>query len=273
MLLHRLFGGEDHPGAAVGDLRAVAGRDLAPGPLESRLELGELLDRAVLELAGEEPFLLRAGEPLLALDRVTIGIGARYTEEMGKYLGGLTHIELDQRIRQSALQADDGLEERGTKAEHRYQSRPDVARAEYARVPVDRAAPEQKRRLAERFRTTRENEIAMAGANILVCDVDRLHAGAAIDLHREGGHVLAHAEAQRRHARWIHLLGGHADAAENDLVESIRGEWLAQQQRPPAGHREIHRRERARTPTRPDEGRAAAIHNKDRPCCYSAAVG
>ena len=33
----RLFGSEDHPGGAVGDLRGIAGGDLAPGPLEHRL--------------------------------------------------------------------------------------------------------------------------------------------------------------------------------------------------------------------------------------------
>ena len=92
MLLHRLFRGEDDPRGAVGDLRAVAGRDLAPRPLEGRLELGELLDRGVrphaiivvvefavarerrLELALELSFLLRAGQPLLALDRVVVGL-------------------------------------------------------------------------------------------------------------------------------------------------------------------------------------------------------
>src|SRR5262245_53384104 len=46
-LFHRLLGGQDHPGRAVRDLRAVAGGHLAPGPLERWLELGELLDRAV----------------------------------------------------------------------------------------------------------------------------------------------------------------------------------------------------------------------------------
>src|SRR6516164_398299 len=291
VLLDRLLGGEDHPGGPIGDLRAVAGGHLSPRPLEGRLELGELLDGAVgahavimvidpavagerrLDLACEAAFLLRAGEPLLALDRITIGVGPRYPEEMGQYLGGLSHVELDQRIGEPALEANDRLEKRGAEAEGRYQPRGDIARAQHARVPVDCAAAEQERRLAQRFRSARENEIAMPGADISVCDVDRLHAGAAIDLDRESGHVVAHAEPQSRHARRVHLLGGHADAAEDDLVEGIRWKRLAQQQRTPTGNRKINRRERTRPAARPDEGSAAAVNNEDRTRCYSAAVG
>jgi hypothetical protein len=104
----------------------------------------------------------------------------------------------------------------------------------------------------------------MAFADVLVRGVDRQHAGAAVDLHRERGYVLAHAEAQRGDARGIGFVGEHDDAAEDDLVESVGGKRLAQEQRPSAGDGEIDRRERARASARADERRAAAVDDVDR---------
>ena len=51
------------------------------------------------------------------------------------------------------------------------------------------------------------------------------------------------------------------------------GKRLAQQQRPPAGDREIDRRERARPPARAQERRAAAVDDVNRAGRYCAAVG
>ena len=48
------------------------------------------------------------------------------------------------------------------------------------------------------------------------------------------GHRIAHAEPQRRDARRVHLVGDDVDAAEDDLVEGVGRERLAQQQRPSA---------------------------------------
>src|SRR4029077_10042965 len=88
VLLDGRLGGEDDPGCAVGNLRAVAWRHLAPWPLERGLELGERLYRGVrphpvieivdlavaaerrLELTGKAAVGLRARELELALDRV-----------------------------------------------------------------------------------------------------------------------------------------------------------------------------------------------------------
>ena len=109
--------------------------------------------------------------------------------------------------------------------------------------------------------------------DVAIGGVDRLHAGAAIDLHGEGGHRFAHAEPQRGDARRVHLVGDHVDAAEDDLVERVRRERLAQQQRPAALHREIDRRERAGLAARLDERRAAAVDDVDRAPRYSAAAG
>src|ERR1700704_3496515 len=47
MLLHRVFGGDNQPRCAIGDLRAVAGRDLAQRALEHRVQGCELLDRGI----------------------------------------------------------------------------------------------------------------------------------------------------------------------------------------------------------------------------------
>ena len=41
MLCNRVFGSQDGPRSAVGDLRRIAGGDLAPGPLEHRLQPGQ----------------------------------------------------------------------------------------------------------------------------------------------------------------------------------------------------------------------------------------
>ncbi len=127
--------------------------------------------------------------------------------------------------------------------------------------------------MAERFGAAGQDEIAHPFADVAVGGVDRLHAGAAIDLHGERGHRFAHAEPQRGDARRVHLVGDDVDAAENDLVEGVGRKRLAQQQRPPALHREIDRRERAGLAARLDERRAAAVDDIDRAPLYSAANG
>src|SRR5262245_34309120 len=98
---------------------------------------------------------------------------------MADDLGGLPHVELDDRVGEAALEADDGLEERGTKFPQCFDAMPDIARAEEPRVPVDRALAEDERRPAERVGAAGENEIGAALADILIRGVDRLHAGAA----------------------------------------------------------------------------------------------
>ena len=137
VLLHRVFGSENDPRRAVGDLRAVARRDLAPRPLEGGLELGERIGGAVgphavvviehravagesrLEFAGEIAVLLRRREPLLALGGIFVGLPPRDVKQMPDQLGGLAHIELGDRIGEPALEADHRREERRTTAERR----------------------------------------------------------------------------------------------------------------------------------------------------------
>ena len=168
----------------------------------------------------------------------------------------LAHVEVDDRIGEAALEADHRLEERRPEARDRLEPRPGIARREHRPVPVDRAPAEHQRRMAQRLGAAGQDQVGLALADVLVADVDRLHAGAAVDLHREGRHRLAHAETQRRDPRRIHLVGQHVDAAEDDLVERVGRERLAQQQRPAAGDGEIDRRERSWRGARLDERRA-----------------
>ena len=166
-----------------------------------------------------------------------------------------------------------GLRNDGRNPGERNEAGPDVARAGEPRVPIDRALAEEQRRLAQRLGAAGQDEVGVTLADVLIRGVDRLHAGAAVDLHRERRHRIAHAETQRRDARRVHLVGKHVDAAEDDLVEGVGLERLAQQQRPPAGDREVDRRERSRPPARANERRAAAVDDVNRTGRYSAAVG
>ena len=118
--------------------------------------------------------------------------------------------------------------------------------------------------MAQRFRAAGQNQVGVALADIAVAGVDRLHAGAAIDLHREGDHRLAHAEPQRCDAGRIHLVGDDVDAAEDDLIERVGRERLPRQQRPAALHGEIDRRERPGAAARFQERRSAAVDDIDR---------
>ena len=192
-------------------------------------------------------------------------------KQMPDQLRGLAHIELGDRIGEPAFEPDHRREERRTQAEERRKFCADTAGGEQLCVPVDRATAEHQRRVAERFRAAGQHQIGHAFADIAIRGVDRLHAGAAIDLHGERGHRLAHAEAERGDAGRVHFVGDDIDAAEDHLVEGVRREWLAQQQRPAALHGEIDRRERARLAARLDEWRAAAVDDIDRTVRYSAA--
>ena len=152
-----------------------------------------------------------------------------------------------------------------------------VMRDQKSRAPRSRAyqstARLRKRSGDQLSGAAGEHEIGFAFANVVVGGVDREHARAAIDLHRVGGHRLAHAQAQRRDARGIGLVREHDDAAEDHFVEGVGLERLAQEQRPPASDREIDWRERAGPATRADERRAAAVDDVNGAAAHAAAVG
>jgi hypothetical protein len=153
---------------------------------------------------------------------------------MGHKLRGLAHVELNDGIGQAAFEADDGLKKRRSNLEQRHELRPRIASPIEARIPLHRAAAENERRMAERFRPTCENKIGHAVLDITIAGVDRLHARAAIDLHCEGGHALTHAKPQGCDAGRIHLIRDDVDATQNDLVERVGSKRLTQQKRPAA---------------------------------------
>ena len=129
VLLDRRLGRQDHPGGAVGDLRAVAGRHLAVGPLEGGLELGELLHRCCRAArrrrgrrscrrgrtrARARPRTISAPARGRAAAGSRPRIGRRRAARCGtrcaRIFGGLAHIELDHRVGQAALEPDHRLE-------------------------------------------------------------------------------------------------------------------------------------------------------------------
>jgi len=236
------------------------------------IEHGAVAGESGLDLAGERAAFLRRRQAALAFGGVFVGLLPGNVEQMSHQLGGLAHIEFGDRIGEAAFEPDHRLEERRAEPERRLQFRAHAAGRVEPREPVDRTAAEHQRRMAERFGAAGQNEIGIAGADIAERGIDRLHAGAAIDLNRKRRHRLAHAEPQRGDPRRVHLVGEDIDAAEDDLVESLRRERLAQQKRPPALHREIDRRERPRPAARLDERRAAAVNDIDRTLPYSAAA-
>jgi hypothetical protein len=203
-------------------------------------------------------------QPLLAFGRVGVGVMARDVEVVRQNLGGLAHVELDHRIGQAALEPDHRLEEAWAHGQECSETRRQIARAKQRGVPFDRALAEHERSVAERLGAACQDQIGDPFLDVAIGGVDRLHAGAAVDLYGERGHRVAHAEPQRGNARRVHLVGDDVDAAEDHQIERGRRERLAQQQRPAALHGEVDGGERARLAARLEEWRAAAVDDVDR---------
>ena len=109
-----------------------------------------------------------------------------------------------------------------------------------------------------------EDQIGAVVGDIARGGLDRLQAGRAIALHRPRGDPLAAAEAQGGDPRRIDLVRRWRDAAEDDFVQILRREGLAQQEGAAGGDREVDRRKGPWTATRLQEGRAAAVDYIDR---------
>lgn len=286
----RGVGGQDHPGGAVGDLRRIAGGDLAPGALEHRPEFCERLCRGVrtyaivmveelavageggLDLALQEARALRMREPAVAFSGIGIGLCAGDAEEMADHLGGLAHVQIGDRIGQPALEADDRLEVARPQFERRSQLGGDALGGGKAGEPAHARIGPDQRRVAQRLGAAGEDHVGMAFADVAIGAIDRLHPGAAIDLHGEGDHVLAHAEPERGDTGRVHLVGDHVDAAEDDLIEAVGRKRLARQERPSALHGQIDRRERPRSRPRLQKRRATAVDDENRSCHQLAAL-
>ena len=119
--------------------------------------------------------------------------------------------------------------------------------------------------MRQRVGAAGQNQIGAAVLDIAVGGIDRLHPGAAVDLHREGGRGFAQAEPEGGNAGRVRLFGDDVDATQDRHVEGIGGEGLAQQQGPAALDREIYRGEGAGPAACPEEGRARAVDDVDRP--------
>lgn len=111
------------------------------------------------------------------------------------------------------------------------------------RQPFHRVLPQHQRGVAQGFGSACQDQVAAAVGDVAIGRVHRLHAGAAIDLHGEGGGLRAAAKAQGGDAGRVRLVRDDVHAAQDHLIEGRRREWLAQQQRPPALHGQIDRRE------------------------------
>ncbi len=222
----------------------LPGGDLAPWRLEHRLQFGKRLRRGIrshavvvivefavagergFDLAPEKTLRLRIGKPLVTFGGVGVRLRARDAEEMADHFRRLSHVELGDRIGQSALQPNNRLEIGGAHFCERREFGQNSLGAGKPGKPAHALLRPHQRRVTERFRAAGEDQVGNALADIAVASVDRLHAGAAIDLHGECHHRFSHAEPQCGDTRRVHLVGDHVDAAEDHLIEGIAREWL-----------------------------------------------
>ena len=183
---------------------------------------------------------------------------------MRDHFGGLAHVEVGDGIGETALQPDHRVEIGRPHFQERGELAEGGARGGEFREPAHARLRKHERGVAQRLGAAGEDHVGVARLDITIRGVDRLHAGAAIDLHREGHHLLAHAEPQRGDARRVHLVGDDVDAAENDLIERARRERLPRQQRASRLHREIDRREGSGAALRLEKRRSAAVDDINR---------
>ena len=113
---------------------------------------------------------------------------------MADHLGGLAHVQFGDRISQAALEADDRLEIARPQLQRGKNFGTEALGAGKPGKPAHALLRPNQRRVAQCLGAAGKNKVGDALADVAVGRVDRLHAGAAIDLHGEGDHLLAHAE-------------------------------------------------------------------------------
>ncbi len=146
------------------------------------------------DFALEEALLLRKREPPMAFDGIGIGLFARHAHQVRDDFRCLPHVEVRHRVGQPALKSNDRIEVGRTDFQKRREFRErGLGRGEF-REPAHAGLRKHQRRVAQRFRTTGEDQIGLARLDITISRVERLHAGAAIDLHRERHHAFTHPE-------------------------------------------------------------------------------
>ena len=277
------FTGQDQAGRAISDLRAVAGRDQAVGLVESRFQPRQFLDRGigphtlveVVELAptvehGDDFAIENAGlvglvEALVALHGVGIHLFPGDAEAPGHLFGGLSHRHADHRVAQAVEQRNDGTEHGGTQLAEQFQPRRQIPRRPPGSEPFDHRVRQHHRRATHGLDATGQDQLAAALGNRLRGAVQGLHAGSAVAMHREGGHIVATAQAQGNDAADIGLIRSGHGRTVDDLVDGIGFERHAVEQGPCGLDHQIRMLEGARFAPGLEKRRARAIHDVDGP--------
>src|SRR5258708_5359552 len=286
MLFQCFLGGEHQPGGAVGDLRAVAGGDVAVLAVEERPQLGERFHRGVaphavvervrlalvvverfdLAAAGSERTRgLRRGHALVRAHGEGVHLCARDAEAVRKILCGLAHQQADHRIGQSLHDADHGFQSAGhRKAGEQRHALAGAARGRHVGKPQHHLLAVEQRRTRKRIDAAGEHQLGAPGEDVIDAGVERLHAGGAVAHHGPAGDFLAAAHAERRDPADIHLVDRRRRAAEDHFIELARRERLVHEQRAARLRCEIGGREWARPILRLEERRPGTIDDIDR---------
>jgi hypothetical protein len=228
--LDRLAAGDDDRRGPVRERRGAAGGD-DPVLLEGGLELGQRLgarvgardlvglEVAVARLDGHEverQALARLGRELLGAQAPRVGLLARDPVQHRDLLGRLA--EADGRLAAVDLlhlRVDEPPAERGVG---------DVG----GRRPRARALGQDHRRAGHRLHAAGDDDVGLAGADLLGRRGDRLQAARAQAVDGVAGDLLREPGEQRGHARDVAVvLAGLVGGAEDHLVDGVVGDARA----------------------------------------------
>ena len=268
---------QDEPRRTVGDLRAVARGDTAILAVKERFQLGQpgqarIRTHAIIlavdltpgvdqrhylaEMAGGA----RGDGPLVAADAVLIHLFARDSEAPGEVLGGLSHQQANDRVRQPLEQTDHRRQQlRRAQPDEGADLLADRLRLHHLREPAHHRLGVEQGRMRQRVDATGEDQLRAPVLNVGYCRVERLHAAGAVAHHRPRRHLVTTAETQRDDAADIHFVGRRTRTTENHLVEVIWRESLAYQERASSLYCQIARTEWPRGIAPLEEWRPSAI--------------
>ena len=244
--VYRVFGGEHEQGGTVGDLRTVAGGDVAIGLVENRPQRAELFRRRVAAHAvvfgidgavavhqrcdlGETAGGACGQGATVTLRRVLIHRAARDAELAGKVLRRLAHRQANHGVGESLQQPDDRRQQARSEALEYGQLLAQGLGCVPSGKPAHHGIGEQQGRAREGVGAAGQNQLRATALDVGGGRIERLHAGSAIPHHRPAGHLVAAAQAQRQDAADVDLVRRGCSAAEDHLVEVGGQKWLAQQ--------------------------------------------
>ncbi len=144
---------------------------------------------------------------------------------------GFAHVQSADRIGEAELQGDAGLEIGKAKFSQRGEFFPHRLCAGQRPVFLRRARLKEQRHLRHVLRAADHEDFAASRRHPFAGRRHRFKAGGAVAMHRDGRHRFRYARPQRDDPRDVRRLGGLADAAENDLVDALRIEAGAGEQR------------------------------------------